>query len=110
MLGNFVNEHQESSVINMLHYLDYKGIPAILAGLVAQIAFYVWSKERLNHVIYSGLAAMLVNLVGVVLWTLVVLLLMVVVQGAIDFIMTYIVYIILIIAAIVWAKKKFRIR
>ena len=110
ILGRFMNEYQESSVINLLHYLDYKGIPAIIAGLILQIAFFSSSKVRINNVIYSGLVAMLVNLVGVVLWTLFVLILMVVVQGAVDFIIKYIVYIILIIAAIIWAKNKFRIR
>ena len=110
ILGRFMNEHQEASVINMLHYLDYKGIPAIIAGLILQIAFFSSSKVRLNNVIYSGLVAMLVNLVGVVLWTLFVLLLMIIIQGAVDFIMKYIGYIILIIVAIVWAKSKFRIR
>lgn len=110
ILMGFVNENQGATVIDMLYYLDYKGVPAIIAGLAAQIAVFVSFKDRMGNVIYSGLIAVLVNLAGIVLWTLIVVLLMMIVQGAVNFIMEYLVYIILIAGALIWLKKKFRIR
>lgn len=110
ILVKFMEANPDSSIISMLHYLDYKGIPAIVAGIILQCIVFARTKESINHVIYSGLLAMLVNLAGIVLWTLLVLLLMMIVQGAVDFIMRYLLYIILFIGAGIWLKSKIRMR
>lgn len=110
MLERFMSQYQDSTVIGMLYYLDYNGVPAIVAGIILQIVVFTSFKERISNVIYSGLTAMLANLVGMVLWTLIVMLLMMIVQGAVEFIMEYLAYIILIVGGVIWLKKKFRIR
>lgn len=99
LLVSYMNSWDNSSIISILHYLDYNGIPAILAGITAQI--YVFQKWKDSSI--GSMIAIAANLAGCVCWTIAVLLTMALVMGAIAFFLKYFVVIVLLL----WIKKKF---
>ena len=106
-LERYVLDNVESEVVQMLYFLDYMGIPALVAGLVFQIIVLLKIKDTVSNMILCGTFALIANLLGSIIWTLLVKLLMVFVQGVIMFLMRYLIIIILLGIGFIWIKKKF---
>lgn len=104
-----INENWEelSTVVRMLADLNYRGVPAIIAGIVLQIFVFLKAREYTDSQAVMAAAGVAGNIAGAGLFTLLLTLIIYFVQGAIRFIMKYLAVIIILAAALLWIKKKF---
>ncbi|MBO5281748.1 MAG: hypothetical protein J6B43_01265 [Lachnospiraceae bacterium] len=109
IIRNFELERNASSVIRFLSVLDIEGIPAVLAGTVAQVVVHLKLKDTAFGTVKAGAVAAAANFVAALLWMLLLMVLMVLVDGAVAFLMRYLVIIVLIAVGIKWLKRKLRI-
>lgn len=96
-----------STVVQMLAELNYKGIPAIIVGITLQIFVFLKVREYVDSLLIMAAAGVVSNIIGVVLFTLLLTLIVYMVQGAISFIMRYLALIIILVVGFMWLKKKF---
>lgn len=106
-LEGYVIDNAGSGVVQMLYYLDYMGIPALITGLVLQIIVLRKIKDIVSNLVLCGVLALVSNLLGSIAWTVFVMMLMALVQGVVSFLMKYLVVIILIVIGFIWLKSKF---
>lgn len=105
-LKNYLLDHVESGIAQMLYFLDYLGIPALIVGLFFQISVSRRVKNFVNNVILCGLVAMVANLFGSIAWTALVMILITLVQGIVALFLRYLAVIILGWIIFRWLKKK----
>lgn len=86
-----------SGLGEMVTVLNYKGIPAVIAGIACQIIVYIKAKSYIDNVVLEVVVAVLANLVGIVVWTVLVL-----------FLARFIVVLILIAGGIQWLRSRGR--
>lgn len=106
--GN-MNDHwmEFSSLTRWLSGLDYRGIPAVIAGIILHIFVLMKGKRYMDTPIIFVAAGFAGNLAGVILYTLLVTVLLFLIQGVIALIMKYLLTVLLIAGVFLWIRKKF---
>ena len=82
------------------------GVPAVVVGIVFQIFAFLKLKDGVDSFLVLGGIGLAANIVGIVVFTVSFSLILYIVQGAIAFIMRYLVIILLIVVGLLWLKKK----
>ena len=96
-----------SEIVRKIAMWNYNGIPAVAVGFIMQIIAVLKRKEQFGNFVVSGLRGLIGNLLGVIIYTLIIAALVFLVHGAITFLMKYMVTIIIIVAIFTWLKWKF---
>lgn len=96
-----------TSLVQDLIKLNYHGVPAIITGIILQVAALVKGQKYLNSLIMMTTASFVSNMLGIAVFTLLFMGIVFLIQGAITFVMKYLVIIILVIVAFLWIKMKF---
>lgn len=100
------NWNELSSLLQTMAGWNVNGIPAIIVGIVFQVFALRKLKDGVDSCFILGGIGLLANIAGIIAFTLLFSLILYIVQGAITFIMRYLVIIILIVVGILWLKKK----
>lgn len=99
-----------SSFVRDLTQLNYKGIPAILVGIILQIVVLIKGSRFLKSPVIMTTASLISNLLGCAVFTLLLTVIVFLIHGAITFVMKYLAVIILLLVGFIWLKGKFRFR
>lgn len=94
-------------LVQDLTKLNYRGIPAIIMGIILQVFVLIKGQKYLNSPIKMTVASFVSNILGIAAFTLLVLGIVFLIQSAITFVMKYLVTIIIVIVVFLWLKKKF---
>lgn len=100
------NWSELSSLVQSMAGWNKNGIPAVIVGIVFQIFAFLKLKNDVDSFLLLGGIGLAANIVGIVAFTVLFSLILYIVQGAIAFIMRYLVIILLIVAGFLWLKKK----
>ena len=95
-----------SSLVQTMAGWNKNGVPAVVVGIVFQIFAFLKLKDGVDSFLVLGGIGLAANIVGIVAFTVLFSLILYIVQGAIAFIMRYLVIILLIVVGFLWLKKK----
>ena len=91
-----------SSLVQTMAGWNKNGVPAVVVGIVFQIFAFLKLKDGVDSFLVLGGIGLAANIVGIVAFTVLFSLILYIVQGAIAFIMRYLVIILLIVLGFLW--------
>ena len=99
-----------SDLVVKLAYLNYYGIPAVLAGIITQTFTYRKWNNQFSGIVVSVVLGLIANLAGQAVYSIIILSLIYILYGVIAFVLRYLAALVFILFVAVWLKNKVKKR